>query len=123
MKRRFSDTLRLELRGSGIQLSLIEPGPILSRFRANAYQKWKENIDPTGSPHQARYLEMEQRLTKEGPAVPFTLPAEAVLKRVIHALESPRPKARYYVTFPTHLFGTLKRLLPTRVLDQILSRV
>jgi short-subunit dehydrogenase len=31
-----TDTLRLELHGSGIQVSLVEPGPIRSRFRDNA---------------------------------------------------------------------------------------
>jgi hypothetical protein len=45
------------------------------------------------------------------------------LKRVIHALESPRPQIRYYVTFPTYLFGTLKRLLPHRLMDWVLKRV
>ncbi len=118
-----SDTLRLELRGSDIHVSLIEPGPISSRFRENAYRQWKENIDLDHSPHQKQYLAMENRLTRVGPGAPFTLPPEAVLKRVIHALESPRPKARYYVTFPTYLFAFLKRVLPGRVLDGVLRRV
>lgn len=118
-----TDTMRAELKGSGIQVSLIEPGPIESLFRANAYAMWKQNISPMGSFHRDAYQAMEERLTKAGPAVPFTLPPEAVLKRVIHALESPRPKIRYYVTFPTYLFGTLKRILPYRAMDWILSRV
>ena len=117
-----SDTLRLELHGSGVFVSLIEPGPIQSRFRANAYEKWRQNIDPEQSFHRDAYRTMAERLQKQGPAVPFTLPPEAVLKRVIHALESPRPRPRYYVTFPTYLFGTLKRLLPARTLDRILRR-
>ncbi|HHH39958.1 MAG TPA: SDR family oxidoreductase [Sedimenticola sp.] len=118
-----TDTLRLELHGSGVHVSLIEPGPIESRFRANAHAKWKENVDIEHSVHQAAYRAMEERLAKEGPAVPFTLPPEAVLKRVIHALESRRPRPRYYVTFPTWLFGTLKRVLSTRALDRVLRRV
>ena len=118
-----TDTLRLELAGSGIHVSLVEPGPIASRFRENAYRKWKENIDAGGSLHAAAYRAMEERLTTEGPAVPFTLPPEAVLKRVIHALESRRPRIRYPVTFPTYLFAVLKRLLPARALDRILARL
>jgi NAD(P)-dependent dehydrogenase (short-subunit alcohol dehydrogenase family) len=118
-----TDTLRLELHGSGIHVCLVEPGPIESRFRANAFQAWRRNIDKTHSPFRMQYEAMEARLTKEGPAVPFTLPPEAVLKKVIHALESPRPRARYYVTFPTYLFGTLRRLLSSRALDRILRRV
>lgn len=118
-----SDTLRLELQGSGISVSLIEPGPIESRFRANAYSMWKRHVDPAHSPHQDAYRAMQERLTRDGPGVPFTLPPEAVLKRVIHALESPRPQIRYYVTFPTYLFGALKRLLPDRLMDWVLRRV
>jgi len=117
-----TDTLRLELAGTHIHASLIEPGPIESRFRANAFKAYERNIDRDNSPHRDRYLTMEKRLSKEGPAVPFTLPPESVLKKVIHALESPRPRVRYYVTFPTHLFGTLRRLLPSRLLDWILIK-
>jgi len=118
-----SDTLRLELFGSNIFISLIEPGPIESQFRANAYKQWKLNIDASSSYHKQTYDAMEARLTKEGPAAPFTLPPEAVLKKVIHALESKKPRPRYYVTFPTYLFGTLKRLLPISTMDWILRRV
>ena len=103
-------------------MSLIQPGPITSRFRPNAYVAYQRNIDPDSSVHRDRYRGMEQRLTKQGPVVPFTLPPEAVLKKVIHALESPRPKARYCVTFPTYLFATLKRILPDRAMDRILAR-
>lgn len=118
-----TDTLRLELHGSGIHVSLVEPGPIISRFRANAMLKYRQNIDADNSFFRDTYRCMESRLTKEGPAAPFTLPPEAVLAKVIHALEAPRPKTRYYVTFPTYLFATLKRLLPVRGLDWVLRRV
>ncbi len=115
-----TDTLRLELQGSGIQVSLIEPGPIRSQFRANALRMWKQHIDADNSVHRARYQAMADRLEKQGPATPFTLPPEAVLKRVIHALESPRPRIRYPVTFPTYLFAFLKRVLSARMLDRVL---
>ncbi len=118
-----ADTQRLELRGSGIHISLIEPGPIRSRFRANAYQKFIENIDVGQSVHQATYANMITRLNKEGDAAPFTLPPEAVLKKVVHALESKRPKIRYYVTFPTYLFGFLKRILSNRQMDWLLAKI
>ncbi len=118
-----ADTLRLELAGSGVYVSLIEPGPIRSRFRDNAYALYLKNIEPEGSCHRNQYMKMEARLLKQGPATPFTLGPEAVLERVIHALEAKRPQARYYVTFPTYLFGFLKRLLPTSWLDELLRRV
>ncbi len=118
-----ADTLRLELQGSGINISLIEPGPILSDFRTNSYALYKKYIDPTHSYHKAAYEAMEARLQKEGPAVPFTLPASAVVDKLIHAVEAKRPKIRYYVTFPTYLFAFLKRILPFSWLDNILRKV
>ncbi|WKJ90405.1 SDR family oxidoreductase [Methylomonas montana] len=118
-----ADTLRLELRGSGIHIVLIEPGPIESRFRQNAFALYQKYIDAEHSFHKDTYLAMEARLQKPGPAAPFTLPATAVAEKVAHALESNRPKIRYRVTVPTHLFAWLKRLLPTAWLDKLLVSV
>jgi NAD(P)-dependent dehydrogenase (short-subunit alcohol dehydrogenase family) len=117
------DTLRLELKGSNIHLSLIEPGPISSDFRKNAFAAYQKNIDSANSVHKNTYLAMEARLQKKGPAAPFTLPADAVVEKVIHAMQSKRPKIRYYVTFPTYLFGFLKRILPASWLDYLLGQV
>ena len=117
------DTLRLELAGTGIHAVLIEPGPIESRFRANALAAYKKNIDVEHSAHREQYLATEKRLLKEGPAAPFTLPPEAVLNKVIKALESSKPRPRYYVTVPTYLFGSLKRVLSSRALDRVLLKI
>lgn len=119
----FADTLRLELAGSGVYVSLVEPGPIRSRFRDNAYALYLKNIEPANSFHRNAYEKMEARLLKKGPSTPYTLGPEAVLEKLIHALEAKRPKARYYVTFPTYLFAYLKRILPDRLLDELLRRV
>jgi NAD(P)-dependent dehydrogenase (short-subunit alcohol dehydrogenase family) len=117
-----SDTLRLELRGTNICISLIEPGPITSRFRENAYRAYQSHIDKTHSAHRDYYEQVERRLGGTKP-LPFTLPPEAVLAKVIHALEARRPKLRYPVTFPSHLFTWLRRLLPGRALDRIMATV
>ncbi|MDV6346130.1 SDR family oxidoreductase [Nitrosomonas sp. Is35] len=117
-----SDTLRLELKGSNVFVSLIEPGPIASQFRMNAVQALQKYIDIENSFHREKYQGVLSRLNKPGPAVPFTLPPEAVLKRVIHALEAGKPQARYYVTVPTYLFCILKRILSTRALDFLLAK-
>lgn len=119
----FNDTLRQELKGSGIYVSSIQPGPISTRFRANSLAAYRKNIDKQNSFHRDTYDAMEKRLAKEGPAVPFTLPPEAVLKKVIHAVESKRPKNHYPVTFPTYLFAALKRMLPSRALDSLLGKI
>ena len=96
----WSDVLRLELRG-------------------NAYQQFQQWIDLENSRHQQRYLAMINRLQSDKP-LPFTLPPEAVVQKLIHAIESPRPKARYYVTAVTWLMGAAKRLLPTFLLDKLI---
>lgn len=118
-----ADTLRLELAGSGIHVSLIEPGPIKSRFRANSLAGFRTTIDVERSVHREHYRGVLKRLEKVGPAAPFTLPPEAVLKRVIHALESTRPRRRYPVTVPTYLFAVARRMLPAAMLDRVLARI
>jgi len=118
-----TDTLRLELAGSGIHVVLIEPGPILSRFRDNAHAAYRRWIAVEHSPHRAIYQRLEARLTRAGAVQPFTLGPEAVLHKLIRALESPRPKPRYYVTVPTYLLAAARRALPTRALDAVLRAV
>lgn len=118
-----SDTLRLELLGTGIYVSLIEPGPIISRFRENTFNNFVNNIDLDNSVYSEVYKKIAKRLSTEGPVSKFTLPPEAVVKKVIHALESKNPKPRYYVTFTSHLFGNLKRVLSTRMMDRVLEKV
>ncbi|MEJ2742721.1 MAG: SDR family oxidoreductase [Gammaproteobacteria bacterium] len=116
-----SDTLRLELAHSGIHVCLIEPGPISTRFRYNSRPYFFRHIDVEHSVHRDRYQRLKRRQNHIGSVQPFTLPAEAVLKRVIHILESPRPKPRYPITLPAHFCWYLKRFLPTRLLDSVLQ--
>jgi NAD(P)-dependent dehydrogenase (short-subunit alcohol dehydrogenase family) len=110
----------MELMGSGIHVALIEPGPILTNFRVNAHAAFQQHIEADHSVHAAAYQVMRERRFGDKPSA-FTLPPEAVVRRVIHALESPRPKARYYVTFPTYLFGVLRTWLPQSLMDRLLA--
>jgi len=119
----FADTLRLELSDTNIKISLIEPGPIESRFRPNSLQALKDNVDMDNSVHQHRYRKTIKRLAKEGHVVSFTLPPEAVLEKVLLCLEKENPKPHYYVTKPTYLMGYLKRILPTTVMDKFILKV
>lgn len=118
-----SDTLRQELVDTNIHVSLIEPGPIKSRFRVNAFAAYEKNIDSANSAHRDIYKKIERRLQKQGNSTSFMLQPEAVLRKVVHALESNRPKARYYVTAPTYMFGIARRILGTRAMDWILLKV
>lgn len=117
-----ADTLRLELKGTDIQVVLIEPGPILSSFRANAYAQFKRWIRKEQSAHRDNYNAMIERLETEGSSAPFTLGPEAVTAVVEKILHSTRPGIRYRVTMPTILFAILKRLLPGRWLDALLIK-
>lgn len=115
-----SDAMRYELADTNIKISLIEPGPIKSEFRNNVVTHFNKVIDKENSVHVEAYKKMENQV---GKPVPFFLGPEAVLKKVIHALESSKPKTRYCVTFPTYLFSFLKRILPNSLMDKILVRV
>ena len=114
-------TLRLELSNTNIKFSVIQPGPIESKFRQNAFKAFKENVDTSNSYYLTQYELMIKRL-KSGTNVKFTLPPEAVLKCTIHALESNSPKNYYRVTFPTKLFALLDNILPSKLMDNILNK-
>lgn len=119
-----TDTLRIEMRDTNIHVILLEPGPITAKIRENSIPHFERWIDWESSPRRAQYEKtLIPRLYKStSKPDPFELPASAVSAKIIKALECPRPKPRYYVTVPTHLFGTLKRLLPTRALDWLLAK-
>ena len=119
----FADTLRLELNGTNITTCLIEPGPIETKFRSNSYKMYQKYIDRDNSQFKQEYLNSEKRLLKKGAAAPFTLPASAITPKVIHALESKSPKARYYVTKPTYALGYMKRILSNKYLDKLLLKI
>jgi NAD(P)-dependent dehydrogenase (short-subunit alcohol dehydrogenase family) len=106
-----TNSMRLELAGTGVSVSLIEPGPIRSRFVDNALAKLLANIDIDGSAHRDVYLARIEAM-KGGNQSFFKLEPSAVSKKLIHAVESKRPRRRYYVTTPTYLAAAFQRLLP-----------
>ena len=117
-----SDVLRLEMAGSGIHVSLIEPGPVTSRIRANSILHFERWVDWRNSARRDEYEGLLHRLYEERGPDRFELPPEAVAEKLVHALEAKRPRPRYYVTTPTYLSGTLRRLLSTRALDWVVAR-
>ncbi|MEX0852181.1 MAG: SDR family oxidoreductase [Bauldia sp.] len=118
----WTDTLRLELKGTGIHVSLIEPGPIESRMLDNARDRFMRTIDVKRSPFRHEYAREYSRISSGSRSSRFKLGPDAVLAKLVHALENPRPRARYRVTVPTHVGAWLKRLLPTAALDRVLLR-
>ena len=118
-----TDTLRLEMQNTGIEVILIEPGPVTSKIRQNSVPHFEKWVDWENSARAEQYQNaLRPRLYEHRGPGKFELPPSAVTAKLIHALESRRPRPRYYVTAPTHLMGVLKRLLPTRALDWVISR-
>ncbi|AWI84710.1 short-chain dehydrogenase [Alloyangia pacifica] len=120
-----TDVLRLEMSDTPIKVILLEPGPITSRIRANSVPHFERWVDWQASPRRTQY---ERSLLKRlyapsgGQPDTFELPGSAVTEKLILALESDHPAPRYYVTTATHIMGTLRRLLPTRLLDALIAR-
>jgi len=119
-----TDTLRLELADTNIKVILIEPGPITSKLRENSIPIFERFINWQSSALKDRYeASLLKRLYESSGPDRFELPASAVTDKLAHAVEAKRPRARYYVTTPTYIAGYLRRILPTRTIDRILSDV
>lgn len=118
-----TDVLRVEMRSTGITVSLLEPGPIPTRIRENSIPHFERWINWQTSPRAEEYRSLLHRLyePKQGPDR-FELPCSAVTAKLIHAIESPRPRGRYYITQATHLMGLARRILPTAALDWLIAR-
>ena len=118
-----TDVLRIEMKGTGIEVILIEPGPITSKIRMNSIPHFERWIDWEKSARAEEYRGLLHRLyePKQGPDR-FELPCSAVTAKLVHALESPRPRGRYYVTNATHIMGLARRILPTSALDWLIAK-
>ncbi|MCU0789479.1 MAG: SDR family oxidoreductase [Nitratireductor sp.] len=117
-----ASTQRMELKGSGIFVSLIEPGPIESNFSQNAVEKFLANVDIDGSVHARTYRRHLARLNEGGGVNRFRLGPEVVYSKLKHALEARRPRPHYPVTLPTHFMFMARRLLSAGLLDRLLAR-
>lgn len=117
-----TDVLRIEMRDTNIHVVLIEPGPVTSKIRENAIPHFERWIDWKASARSDQYPALTKRLYESHGPDPFELPPEAVTKKLLRALVSPNPKARYYVTTPTYLAGAFKRILPGRAMDWLISK-
>lgn len=118
----FNNTLRQELRGTNIHVSILVPGPIESQLRDNSFQAYRATLLEKESIHRETYRAMEKYyFAAPNSERRFTLPPDAVVKKLLHALESNRPKAHYYVSLPAYAFALCRRLLPDRLLDWVVA--
>ncbi len=118
-----TDTMRIEMQGSGIEVILIEPGPITTEIRKNSIPHFERWIDWKNSARRAEYENglLDRLYTEIGPDK-IDLPPSAVTAKLRHACEAKRPKPRYYVNKATYIMGALRRILSTRTLDWIVSK-
>ena len=117
-----SDALRIELKPSGIHVALIEPGPIESQFMASTIATFRASVDVERSAHRP-YYERRLKEIEAGGSSRFKLGPQAVVGKLVQALEAPRPRARYRVGLATHGAAILKRLLPDALLDRVVARM
>jgi len=115
-----SDAMRLELHGTGVFVSIIEPGPIETRFVDNVIAAFDRNVDEAASAYRTGY-EHRRKEMQAGKRGLFKLGPEAVAAKLRHAVESRRPKIRYRVTLPTHMAALMKRALPDRLIDRFMA--
>lgn len=118
-----TDALRIELGGTGVAVSLVEPGPIDTEFRKNVFEQGKEHLDTAHSRFAAIYEGQARRKMAKGfrSSDPFTAPPEAVARRIVHALESLRPRRHYPITFTAHAVFWARRILPDALKDRVMS--
>ncbi|WP_276120437.1 SDR family oxidoreductase [Pararhizobium qamdonense] len=115
-------TMRMELEGSGIEVSLIEPGPITSRFTANAIVNIERFIDLKGSVHAVEYELQMRRLKGESGPAKGKLEPDAVYTALKRALTAKKPKPHYIVTQPAKQGALLKKLLPAGLFYRLMGR-
>jgi len=116
-------TLRMELDGSGIFVSLIEPGPIASKFTANALKHIRASIDIDGSVHAEDYRKQLARLDGSGPPNRHKLEPDAVHAVLKKALAAKRPRPHYLVTTPAKQGAFLKRVMPADWFYRLMGRM
>ena len=115
-------TMRLELHGSGVHVSLIEPGPITSKFTHNGLQHFTDKVDIENSVHREAYKKQLERLQSGGGVDKFRLGPEAVYKKLKHSLNADKPKAHYLVTVPTYVMAIARRIMPHFMLERMLLK-
>ena len=118
-----ADTMRLELRDTDIRVSILNTGPVTSKFRVNSIPGFEKWIDWETSAVAERYrIQLIRHLYEDTGKAPFQLDPPAVTAKLIHALEAPRPRARYFITTATWIVEIARRILPQSVFDWLVAK-
>lgn len=120
-----ADALRFELRGFGIEVILVRPGLIRTRFARRAQDSLANGAQVPGDPY-ATFTPEAERVMREsyerGPVARLAGRPERVADVVFQALTTARPRTRYRVTPSATFFLGLRSLLPDRLWDAFLAR-
>ena len=115
----FSDSLRMELRPFGIQVVLIEPGPIRTEWNEIARDSLLER---SGDGPYASYARQAHAVMERFDEPSRASSPEEVADKIVKAAVAKRPAARYPVGRGARMITTSRDLLPDRVFDEVVSR-
>ena len=118
-----SDALRRELFDSGVSVSIVQPGPIETKFSKNLAHRTDDFGANPNSPFLSFYkklIEMRLNGTAGRTAGRFMKPPEAVVEKIFQCLEKPRPPRRVRVTLPAYFGAFVRRALPAAWVDAIM---
>ena len=117
-----SDALRFEVRGFGVDVVVIEPGLIKTRFGETAAGSIDDAAAAPGDPYAEFNTAVGSATAEvyEGPLARLGGGPETVARAIERAITSRRPKTRYKVTPSARLILIQRRLLSDRVWDAVL---
>jgi NAD(P)-dependent dehydrogenase (short-subunit alcohol dehydrogenase family) len=116
----FSDSLRLELAPHGIQVVIVEPGPIRTEWNTIARQGLVEAS--AGTPYESQAEGVRSRM-EAGDRPRLSSGPDVVARKIVKAATAGRPRARYPVGRGAGSIVTARRVLPDRAMDAVISRL
>ena len=117
-----SNAQRMALFGSGVGLSLVEPGPIVSCFRRNAYESLKNRVTAEHHFYTGYDKFLRRKLVDPQRKTRFMQSPQQVAKKVLHAITSDNPRQRYLVTLPAYAGYFMARILPGPAIDCVMKK-
>jgi NAD(P)-dependent dehydrogenase (short-subunit alcohol dehydrogenase family) len=116
----FSDSLRMELKPFGVDVVLIEPGPIITEWNEIARDSLLEH---SGDTDYAKYARRAHKVLTEFDKPGRASKPEDVARKIRKAATARKPAARYPVGRGARMITSSRDHLPDRLFDQVISRM